>query len=193
MTKKRIKQTGSNKRVCRRYGKREKGSVLVLTLIAVLILSVTVTGLLLVGRTELFSTQSNYLDKAAYYTAVWGVEEIREAIMEGQFTTVAAMTKTYPETQFVQDSINRLYIIGNMKDMEDTVKAIESGGAVPMKTLEKFEGFNVQMPGGSVAIGQPTQTAVWKVCVTGKASGVSRHAFAEVVCGVVSVLKSTSD
>lgn len=189
INQKRKKRTASHKN-----GKNDKGSVLVLTLIAVLILSITVTGLLLVGRTELFTTQSYYLDKSAYYTAVWGVEVLREEILDNPTSEyLMAMTKTHPETSFKQDSIDRMYIIGSLADMENTVSAIESGGAVPMKTISKFDGFNPPaIPGLSLGLGKmQVYPVVWKVTVTGKASGGSRHAFSEIVCGVLSTLSGS--
>ena len=42
---------------------KEKGSVLVLTIIAVLILSIMVTGLLTVGTTEIYTTQNFHLKR----------------------------------------------------------------------------------------------------------------------------------
>lgn len=173
---------------------REKGSVLILTIIAVLILSITVTGLLLVGRTELFTTQSYLLEKSAYYTAVWGVEEIRQEIMNNPASEyLTTLSKTYPATNFIQDNVDRMYIIGDLATMEATITAIDNGSVIPEEHLEKFDGFNPPtLPGIELGLGK-TQLypVVWKVVVTARAKGGSRNAYAEIVCGVLSTLSGS--
>ncbi len=160
---------------------KEKGSILVLTLISVLILSLMALGLLSVGATENFTTQNYHLNKMAYYTALRGVEEMRNMIFNNpQVDAVTQMTKSLTETEIEGDhGITRAYISGSLKNLED-----EETSPISM-----FEGFDAPpLPGLSMGTGMSVASVVWKVHVTSKVSMGGRSAFSEILTGVYSLI-----
>ena len=58
----------------------EKGSMLILAIIATLILSLILVAGLTVSTTEVHTTQNYYMNKVSYYKAVEGVEIVTETI-----------------------------------------------------------------------------------------------------------------
>ncbi len=166
---------------------KEKGSVLVLTIIAVLILSIMVTGLLNVGTTEIYSTQNFQLNKAAYYTAVQGVEEIRTQIYNTpDAAAVNGIVKMPPSEAYSgSGGYLRFYITGSLKDLEDILAGTDTDG-VP---LEQFKGFSPPpLPAISLGGGSSIEPIVWKVQVTAKIDANKRSTYSEVVSGVYSVV-----
>lgn len=169
---------------------KEKGSVLVLTIIAVLILSVMVTGLLNVGTTEIYTTQNFHLKKSAYYTAVQGVEEIRADIYNNpDAESVKALVKM-PPTQAYSGSggFLRFYVTGSLKDLENILAGIDADG-VP---LEQFMGFDAPPPPAlSLGGGTGVESIIWKVQVTAKIDANKRTTYSEVLSGIYSVVTTS--
>jgi hypothetical protein len=166
---------------------KEKGSVLVLTIIAVLILSIMVTGLLNVGTTEIYTTQNFQLNKTAYYTAVQGIEEIRTLIYNApDAESVRNIIKMPPaEAYSTAGGFLRFYITGNLKDMEDIFAGTISDG-VP---IEQFKGFPPPpLPAISLGGGSSVEPIVWKVHVTAKVDANKRTTYSELISGVYSIL-----
>jgi len=166
---------------------KEKGSVLVLTIIAVLILSIMVTGLLNVGTTEIYTTQNFQLNKAAYYTAVQGVEEIRTLIYNTpDAESVNGIVKMPPaEAYSSSGGYLRFYITGSLKDLEDILAGTDTDG-VP---IEQFKGFEPPpLPAISLGGGSSIEPIVWKVQVTAKIDANKRSTYSEIVSGIYSVL-----
>ena len=170
----------------------KKGSILVLTILSVLILSLIVTGLLSVGTTEIHSTQNFHMNKAAYYAALEGVEEIRVAIWdnpeEGFVDSISrspADTRQMEsfdagdeEREFKNLGISRSYITGNLKDFKDNTP----------QTLTKFEGFRPPSLRG-VALGRISmEPTVWRVQITAEAGMGGRVGYAEIIAGVYSTI-----
>ena len=58
----------------------EKGSVLILTIITILIMSIMIFGLLSIGSTEVRTTQNYQLKKKSFYHAVQGLETVIERV-----------------------------------------------------------------------------------------------------------------
>ena len=167
--------------------KKEKGSVLVLTIIAVLILSIMVTGLLNVGTTEIYTTQNFHLKKSAYYAAVQGVEEIRNKIYNTpDSAAVASIVKLPPASAYTgSGGYLKFYITGSLKDMEEILDGANPDGV----TLEQFQGFDPP-PLQAISLGQGSsiQPIVWKVQVTAKIDANKRSTYSEILTGVYSVL-----
>ena len=166
---------------------KEKGSVLVLTVISVLILSIMVTGLLNVGTTEIYTTQNFQLNKAAYYTAVQGVEEIRTLIYNTpDAESVNGIVKMPPaEAYSSSGGYLRFYITGSLKDLEDILAGTDTDG-VP---IEQFKGFEPPpLPAISLGGGSSIEPIVWKVQVTAKIDANKRSTYSEIVSGIYSVL-----
>lgn len=164
--------------------KKENGSLLVLTLIAVLILSLLMIGLLTVGTTELQTTQNFQLNKNAYYAAVQGIEEIRDLIHQNpDAASVTAITKSISETE-VSDSFggisvgtSRAYIIGTVKDWEDNTTQL----------IDRFKGFD---PPPLRGISAGVDPVVWKVPITATAAMGTRSGFAEIEAGIYSIIET---
>ncbi len=171
----------------------EKGSILVLTIVSVLILSLIVTGLLTVGTTEIHSTQNFHMNKAAYYAALEGIEEIRVSIADDPdvafVTSISRSPEPPPEgtqknesfdagdedRKFDNLGISRSYITGNLKDFKDNTP----------QTVSKFEGFDAPQFRG-LAMGTETTMipVVWRVEVTAEAGMGKRVGYAEIIAGV---------
>jgi len=159
---------------------KENGSVLVLTIIAVLILSIMVTGLLNVGTTEIYTTQNFQLNKSAYYTAVQGVEEIRNLINQSPEKASSIVKMPPPEAYSGSGGYLRFYITGSLKDLENILAGTDPDGV----TIEKFVGFALPHPPGvSLDIIVPT---AWKVQVTAKIDANKRTTYSEVIAGILS-------
>lgn len=164
---------------------KENGSLLVLTLIAVLILSLLMIGLLTVGTTELQSTQNYQLNKDAYYAAVQGVEEIRNQIHQSPDpASIEIVSRSKSETEMADTfgTINlgtsRTYITGTLKDWEDNTPE-------PVKNYGEF--FKAPSPRGtSLSI----LGTVWKVTVTAEARMGNRGGYSQIEAGIYSVLES---
>jgi Tfp pilus assembly protein PilV len=166
---------------------KEKGSVLVLTIIAVLILSIMVTGLLTVGTTEIYTTQNFHLKKSAYYTAVQGVEEIRNQIYNTpDAMAVADIVKMPPANAYTgSGGFLKFYVTGSLKDLEEILAGTNTDGV----RLEQFKGFEPP-PLAAISLGQGSsiQPIVWKVQVTAKIDANKRSTYSEILSGVYSVL-----
>ena len=169
--------------------KKEKGSIMILTMVAVLILSVMLTGLLTVGTTEIFTTGNYHLKKIAYYTAVQGVEEIRnEIISNPDPQTVSNITRsTYETEQYETGDVKRSYMTGTLIDRE-------AGGSYGIGVpITQMIGIDAPPPRGiTVSIGQrPFIPSIWKVMVTADVIAGQRGkriAFSEIISGVYAVI-----
>jgi hypothetical protein len=169
--------------------KSDKGSVLVLTIIAVLILSIMVTGLLNVGTTEIYTTQNYHLKKSAYYTAVQGIEEIRDMIVNFKKTNQSpASIAVLPPSEAYSSSggFLRFYVTGSQKDLEDILNGTNPTGVF----IKKFEGFKAPPPRGyNVAWGNTIELEAWKVQVTAKIQANKRTTYSEITAGVLTIAK----
>ncbi len=166
---------------------KEKGSILVLTIIAVLILSIMVTGLLDVGTSEFYTTQNYLSSKAAYYTAVQGVEEIRVEIYNTpDAESVRNIIKMPPPgASSSSGGFLRYYVTGTLKDLEDILAGTNTNG-VP---VEQFDGFEAPpLPAISLGGSSSVEATVWKVLVTAKIDENKRSTYSEVIAGIYSVL-----
>jgi hypothetical protein len=171
----------------------EKGSVLVLTTIVVLILSLLATGLLTVGTTETYATKNFHLNKAAYYMAVQGVEEIRNTIYNTpDADTVGTITKSVTSTLGTPESSSRSYVKGNVYDGMDRFYITGSLYNMEKNTpqpLTQFLGFDAPpFPGMSISTGTSIAPVVWKVNVSAGVRMGKRAGRAEIVAGVYSIL-----
>ncbi|MGE5341188.1 MAG: hypothetical protein ACM3SY_06865 [Candidatus Omnitrophota bacterium] len=159
------------------------GSILILTIIAVLILSIMISGLLTVGTTEIQTTQNFHLNKSAYYTAVQGVEEVRNLIYSTpDAQTVSQITKSIADTQTEESGLKHYFITGTLKELE------AGGSGVPVTPFKGFEApplVGMQL-GGNTSI----SPAVWKVEVSSAVSAGTKNAYAEITAGVYSVIVS---
>jgi hypothetical protein len=160
---------------------KKKGSILILTIMAILVLSVMVTGLLNVGNTELHTTQNYQMTKSAFYTAVEGVEDVRNLIYNApDAISVSQIVKSSSQTLVNDGGLQYSYITGTPKDFE------LGGAGVPLKQFLGFEAPTLQ----SISLGSSSSISsiVWKVDVTSNISYAKKNAYAEVIAGVYSVV-----
>jgi hypothetical protein len=176
---------------------------MILTMMAVLILSIMVTGLLNVGTTEIYTTQNYQLDKTAYYTAVQGVEEVRNLIYNYPDAQSVTSIRRYPtglegpnlvgESQSSGTSnqyagVERSYITGSLKDLESYNVG---GGSNPsaVQKVDQLKGFKAP-PLPSISMGGTSSVAsvIWKVTITAEVKVGSRTSYSEIITGVYSML-----
>ncbi|MCP4220098.1 MAG: hypothetical protein GY765_36035 [bacterium] len=172
---------------------KEKGSILVLTLIAVLILSLTVLGLLSVGTTENATTQNFTLNKLSYYAAVQGVEDIRgeiASIMDNEYNpdAIAAISKSlYGTREEGKKGVQSAYMTGTLEDLEN----LENGTLSEQPTIKSFNKYPVpQLRATSLEI--KYRTKVWKVTVTSEIIVGNIRSFTELVVGLYTVIPEES-
>jgi hypothetical protein len=166
--------------------KKEKGSIMILTIVAVLILSIMVTGLLNVGTTEMYTTQNFHLSKVAYYTAVEGVEELRNDIAneDKDIKELEATTYSSPlgtTTGGKTAGLKSYYISGTLEDMEaNTPKSLGDTETQDFPTPH--------VPGTSLSGGDTNVfLKLWQVDVTSKAKVGNRVAYREISAGILQV------
>jgi len=169
-----------------------KGSALILTLVAVLILSFMASGLLTVGNTETLTTENYQLTKEAYYVAVQGVEEIRNEIYnKPEEEYVKTITKSSYETEQYDTHGGRSYYFTGPQ-----YKVGEGGSYVMGDPLEGFPGFIApQFAGMDLGKNKAIKMApmIWKVHVTSEVSTGSKNrkmAYSELIVGVYAVIKT---
>lgn len=160
----------------------EKGSILVLTLVGVLVLSLLATGLLTVGITEVNTTRNFHLNKFAYYTAVRGVEEIRNEIYNTpDVEVVETITKSTSQTEADTDGVKRAYITGSLYNLQENNP----------QNLDKSESFKAPpLPGMSLTSALKISSVLWRVNVTAKVNMGKRKGYSEIVAGVLSIIES---
>jgi hypothetical protein len=181
----------------------ERGSIMILTMMAVLILSILVSGLLNVGTTEIYTTQNYQLQKSAYYMAVQGVEEVRSLIYNYPDAQSVTSIKRYsygsngpvlvgddPSMGTMDDAegLKKYYITGTLKDLE----TYNYGGSIDptaISFIDQLKGFKAP-PLPSISMGGSSSVApvVWKVNVTAEVQLGSRKAYSEIISGVYSIL-----
>ena len=164
----------------------EKGSVLVLTLIAVLILSgMAITGLT-VSTTEAQSTQNFYLNKRAYYTAVEGVEVVRNLIYNDPAPENVTTLKKIPTDTWVGNtSMNyTYYVTGSMEDLQYFKE-----GVYELPTVGGFQGFDPP-PLPSISMGGTISIApvVWQVNITSEVYFGKKKSYSEIQSGIYSIV-----
>jgi hypothetical protein len=186
----------------RKYKKKEKGSIMILTVMAVLILSVMVTGLLNVGTTEIYTTQNYQLDKTAYFTAVQGAEEVRNLIYNTPDPESVTTIKRYPNgiegpnisgenpaygTSTDLEGINRSYITGSLKELEAYYAA--GGSSSALHYVDQLKGFEAPpLPSISMGGGASVAPVIWKVNITAEVKMGKRVSYSEVITGVYSII-----
>lgn len=171
----------------KRRNQTQDGSALVLTLVAVLILSsLAITGLT-VSSTEVESTQNFYLNKRAYYTALEGVEELRNEIFRNPAPEyVTTLNRTLDITKDGSGTNYTFYVTGAMENMYSHVEANET---TPNVTF--FDGFNPP-PLPSVGMGGKVTVApvIWSVHVTACVNQGKKKSYAEIHSGVYSIVST---
>lgn len=168
----------------------EKGSILVLTVISTLILSIIMTGLLTIGTTELHTTQNYHLTKIAHYSALEGVEVVRNLIAEAETTEdIDTITKTVSDTGgresfndgsgAITSGVYRSYITGSLLDFQEQTP----------QPVGQFKGFKAPpLLGASQNLN--LTPIIWKVYITSQALMGSKAGYSEIVSGIYYTVSS---
>lgn len=149
---------------------KEKGSILILTILSVLVLTISVIGLLNIGSTEQFTTQNFMMSKKAYYHCLQGQEEMIDYCRTNADPTghsVAWDTKVEKEGVVKKD-----YRTG---DLESS------------KSLGEFQGFYAPPP-VSMTLNPEVVPMVYDIPVVSEVGTYSKKAYAEISSGVYKIM-----
>jgi len=158
----------------------EKGSMLILAIIATLILSLIMVAGLTVSTTEVQTTQNYYMNKISYYKAIEGLEIITERIRneaDPSLITVQASEYITSET-----GITKKFLTGTLVDLQN-------GATVNVK---QFLGFDAP-PLPSISLGTSTGVTpvIWYVPVTSEVTVNHKRSFTEIEAGIYSILMTS--
>lgn len=189
----------------------QRGSMLVLTAISVLVLSLLATGMLMVGNTELSTTQTYHLNKYSHHAAWRGLEEIRLRIFNTPNNTPTAIeqiqatksttlrTSGFRATGVVEYNFNEglliadTYITGSLKDWDKPDTELEK--------IKRFEGFDPP-PLKGITLDRKIMNAepmIWRVPICAQAAyggavdnntlqSITQASYTELLAGVYYVL-----
>jgi hypothetical protein len=155
----------------------EKGSMVVLAIIATLILSLIMVAGLTVSTTEVQTTHNYYLNKVSYYKAVEGVEIVTEDIRNNPDPT----TIVVGPTEYVDNEtgMTRSFITGTLVDMEGSTT----------QNVKPFMGFDPPpLPSISLGTSSGVTPVIWYVPVTSKVTVNRKSSFTEIEAGIYSIL-----
>jgi hypothetical protein len=156
----------------------ERGSVLILTLIATLVLSLIVTGLLTVGTTELYTTQNYLMNRLSHYHCLQGLEIIRDKIQTDNSDDPTQVV--LPGTPIEEGPISKYFTIGTLEDLQ----------AGNPSNVEIFKGFPPPPPLG-MSLGSNTNIVpvIFDVKVTSRITQGTKSTYSETQSGVYTLMK----
>lgn len=145
--------------------KSQRGSLIILAIVAALVLSVIMAGGLMVTNTETFTTHNLYMNKNSFYTAVQGLEVVTDRIRN---TSDPSTISVHPGSNvYKADTFTRRYQTGTLIDMQTN--------QVP--NLSIYRGFD---PPPLVGVGLGTSMniapVVWDVRITSEVTAGSPKA-----------------
>ncbi len=151
--------------------KNEKGSMLIIALITVLILSFIVASGIRTTSTELFTTYNVYLKKASYYYAVAGVES----------TAIRIKNSEDPSSITVNQIINA----EDGSNVHVYSGDLETGAM----NITVFQGFQPPpLPGISLGTTSNIKPIIWEVNITSELTNRKRKAYSEIETGIYSLM-----
>lgn len=155
----------------------EKGSVLILTIITVLIFSIMVAGLLTIGTTEIKTTQNYLLKKKSFYHAIQSLESVIEQARHAEDPTIIMISKI-SSPPLESDGTRKNFFTGNMKDGVQNVKF--------------FNEFNApQLVGLSLGTESGIVPVMYRVPIVSEVSvGSKAPACTEIEAGIYALLKN---
>lgn len=174
---------------------KDKGSILVLSLISVLVLSILAAGLLTVGQTETESTQNYQLKKRAYYEASRGIEEMRKFIIdsdEGQAAVIGKQVHMNDTKWYGDGDVEYYYITGTMIDLENITRGVAMAQPGPITVWEGIQAppisaFSLVLKVGDIDTGD-IKTTIYKVPITSRVKYGDNTSYGEIVAGVLGLL-----
>ena len=153
----------------------ERGSILILTLIAVMVLSMMITGLLTVGTTELYTTQNYQLNRVSHFHALQGLEVVRDKILNSEEPDKI----TLPGIATYENGVSKMLYLGSVVDLQE-------GKPYAIKW---FEGFPPPpLRGMSLGSNSNIQPVIWEVQITAEITQGTRKTYSEIVSGVYTLM-----
>jgi len=155
----------------------EKGSVLILTIITVLIMSIMITGLLTIGSTEIRTAQNYQLKKKSFYHAVQGLETVIEQVRNAEDPASIQVNKlTSPPLE--SDGTRKNYYTGNMASGVSTVTRFEE------ITPPQLVGISLGTEAGFIPV-------MYRVPIVAEvAAGSKSPACTEIEAGIYALMKN---
>lgn len=159
----------------------ERGSVLVLSLICVLILSFLIEGILDVSQTEMYTTQNYQLSRMSFYKALEGVEDVREQIASVTDPELIEtdVFRTAAGTTVKKDGLTYSYITGDLMDFESNTYS----------TIRQFTGFYPPPP-PSISPNAKFVAVVWEVPICSKIESGSKKVYSEILTGAYQLIST---
>lgn len=165
----------------------EKGSILILAIIATLILSIILVAGLSVSTTEVQTTQNTFLNKLSYYKAVEGVEVVIEDIRNTINPDLIASLRYGLDNIYFSEETGKysIFVTGSLSDMQ----ALEQGTATVAPTISRFDGFTPPpLPAMSLGTSTGVSPVIWMVPITSKVEMGKKTAYTEIEAGIYSIL-----
>jgi hypothetical protein len=155
----------------------EKGSMIILAIIATLILSLILVSGLTVSTTEVNTTQNYFMNKVSYYKAVEGVEIVTEEIRNTPDpTTIAVESDDYLVSE---GGANKRFITGSLVDLQNGTT----------QNLKPFMGFDPPpLPSISLGTTSGVSPIIWYVPVASEVTMNKKRSFTEIEAGIYSIL-----
>jgi hypothetical protein len=162
----------------------EKGSLIILAIIATLILSIILIAGLTVSSTETQTTQNYYLNKVSYYKAVEGIEVITEDIRnENDPLVISDLTYAANVHKTEERGVESLFISGSLVDLQNNAT----------QKVSIFLGFDPP-PLPSISLGGAStgvQPVIWFVPVTSQVQVNRKRSFTEIEAGIYSIVMTS--
>jgi len=159
----------------------EKGSMIVLAIMATLILSLIMVAGLTVSTTEVNTTQNYYMNKISYYKAVEGVEIVTEQIRNTADPATIAIEDD--EFEVTENGITRKFITGTLLDLQND--------PVIPQNVKPFMGFDPPaLPSMSLGTASGVSPIIWYVPVTAQVTVNKKRSFTEIEAGIYSIIMS---
>ncbi|MFH2107197.1 MAG: hypothetical protein ABII93_00865 [Chrysiogenia bacterium] len=153
----------------------EKGSMLVLAIIATLILSLIMMAGLTVSTTEVHTTHNYFLNKVSYYKAVEGIERVIDQIRsEPDPSSIFIVPNDY---KIKQDGMQKLFITGTLIDIQNNTT----------QNVRQFDGF-APPPLPSISLGPNAGISpiIWYVPITSEVTVNKKRSYTEIEAGIYS-------
>ncbi len=162
----------------------EKGSMLVLAIIATLILSMIMVAGLTVTTTEAHTAQNYHMNKISYFKAIEGVEIVTELIrgdVDGGTIYIQA-----DDFKVKSGGSTRRFLTGTLENLQN----LETGSTGPTyQHVKAFTGFDppplVGMSLGSLTGVTPV---IWYVPITSEVTVNKKRSYTEIEAGIYSIL-----
>ncbi len=155
----------------------DKGAMMILVLITVLLLSIITIGGLTLSTSDIHITQNYYFDRLSYYTAVGGINrgivEIAQASDPLSILINEKDSSTKLETQ---------YYTGTIEDY--------NGGDVSPESVGIFTSINPPPPPG-ISLDANIQPIIWDLLITGVVRTGNKIAFSEIETGVYTLINKS--